>query len=240
MAERGIFVNRDLLYIYLIFRLTPDLLRVYVDSVMERNHFPVRRKSRKPRKDHQYKDGRQYVAKKTQLRQFVFERSGGRCENMKRLYHPEFKVSVGMARCENEITLNSMHLAHGKHGQGFRNDVPRTPQNPDGCIAACEDCHRNGDHGSKCTYPRRPGKIMNAKKAQEYWRGTICFCSTLEQEIMKPADTSFCETCIEKLPAALRHDIENTEADDYLKTLAECETAIMQWNVNQVAGAEQK
>src|ERR1041385_8845528 len=185
---------------------------------MAHNPFITPRKPPKKRKDREYKDGRKYLADKTELRRIVFERSGGHCEAIKNT--PAYSM-----RCYADITRDTFHLAHDKHGRGFRNDDPAH------CTAKCAECHMEGDHGSKCNYPRRAGKIMNAKKAQEYWRGKVCFCSSADQEMTKPPETSFCQDCLAKLPAALRHDIENTEGGDYLKTLAACVTAIMEFNI---------
>jgi len=194
---------------------------------VERNHFIKRRKPPKKRRDKEYGDGRVFKADKSKLREEVFERSGGRCEaelTSHALSSPGH-YSVINSRCPNEITLKSMHLAHEKHGHGFRSDTPET------CKAKCEDCHRNGDHGSKCTYPRRAGKIMNFAQAREYWRGKLCFCGTTNQPKPKPQEASFCDDCLRKIPPALRYDLEHAEGKDYLKVLAECETAIMQFNI---------
>lgn len=185
---------------------------------MAHNPFITPRKPPKPRKDREYKDGRKYLADKTELRRLVFERSGGKCEDFIEDEPGQF------VRCNVRITLDSMDLSHKKHGYGFRDD------SSDGCIASCCDCHQNGRHGSKCNYPRRAGKVMTTKKAQEYWRGVICFCNAV-----KPSQWSFCVSCLEKLPNALRHDLEHTQGKDYLRVLAECETAILKHDINKGA-----
>ncbi len=103
-------------------------------------------------RSHVTKDGRVrlYGEDMTDLRRTVFAESGERCWNMK-LLDPELCRMLKLPfdtrkRCYLPIAWDTFHLMHGAHGHGFRNDVPRTEQNPDGCIAGCAECHQR-EHG---------------------------------------------------------------------------------------------
>jgi hypothetical protein len=186
----------------------------------QHNPFAKPRKAPKPRKDREYKDGRVFKADKSELRREVFERSNGHCEQMNSM--PIERCNrLGLPldtweRCYKPITMNSMHLAHEKHGHGFRNDTAAT------CKAKCEECHTEGDHGSKCTYRRRPGKVMTPAKAQVYWHGTVCFC-----DAAKIDRVSFCYDCWLKLSDQLRDDLGKLKGKEWLEALAAAETELM-------------
>lgn len=196
------------------------------------NPFPVRRKSRKPRKDAGHKIGRPAPGEhggpllsgkaRSDRRAEIFERAYGQCEE----WFPFPDVPGSETRCPNLAT----EWSHRQHGANKCDCY--SPDAKGACsIASCSDCHQNGRHGSKCTYPRRAGKVMTSAKAKAYWHGTKCFCDG-----PKPSQQSFCLMCMTKLPGQLHHDLHNTQWDDYLKVLAECETAIQKWNVEHGPG----
>ncbi len=179
--------------------------------------FSKPRKAPKKRTDREYRDKRVYKADKSELRRLAYERAGGRCENIKPLYSVSLGRKVGEARCNLYAPLDGHltargHLAHKRHGI-HRSDTL------DDVLWKCAECHMEGDHGSKCTYPRRPGKVMTVAKAKAYWTGRACFC-----EASKPSGVSFCADCLAKLPAALQHDLGKLKGKDWLNCVAECET----------------
>ena len=184
----------------------------------------------KTRGDREYRDGRTYLQNKTELRQRVFERSGGRCEDMieNMLTVEGFGNVPQYLTCNAPITWESMELSHLRHGI-HRDDSER------GTIASCKECHRKRHASAKV--PRRPGKKMNSKQAKEYFENDMCFCSEGEKIVNKPKFQSFCAECKQKLPKQMLFDLENPDLtrDDaeevYRELLAECENMILLYDL---------
>ena len=182
----------------------------------------------KARGDREYRDGRTYLQNKTELRQRVFERSGGRCEDIHDLINMDANHVYAKMRCNAPITWESMELSHLRHGI-HRDDSER------GTIASCKDCHRKRHASAKV--PRRPGKKMNSKQAKEYFENDICFCSEGEKIVNKPKFESFCAECKQKLPKQMLFDLENPDLtrhdaeEVYRELLAECENMILLYDL---------
>lgn len=175
----------------------------------------------KSRGDREYRDGRKYEKDKAELHNAVWERALGYCEYelvRKKPHHPS---------CPGYVSLSDMHLAHIKHGHGFRDD------SLDGCFCASAACHTLNDHAD-AKIPRRPGKPMRIREAREYWENDLCFCSTPEMVKNKSKQSSFCAECKEKLQKQTLFDLEHTDnADDYRLLLAESENQILMYGKGQ-------
>lgn len=88
----------------------------------------------KPKRNRVFRDGRTQLASKSELREQVFARAEERCER-----------KIDGIRCNKPATLGGVwyrrgHLAHKKHGHGFRDDTMES------CECWCGDCHRES-HG---------------------------------------------------------------------------------------------
>jgi hypothetical protein len=174
----------------------------------------------KTRGDREYRDGRTYLKNKTELRQVVFERSKGFCEDTidlsKRLEYLPAKLATG--RCNAPITWESMELSHLRHGI-HRDDSER------GTIASCKSCHQKRHASAKV--PRRPGKIMKISDARVYWEGNSCFCCK-----DKKFNTSFCPECQIKLHPQTAYTLENADDPDaYREALAQAENEILLYDL---------
>lgn len=185
---------------------------------MKRNPFQPKYRAKKPKTDKEFKDGRIRLADKGELREKVFERSGGKCEEVipdsdiiaKRLWFPE------QWRCNAPITLQSMELSHKRHGC-HRDDTAAST------IASCKECHRV-KHASR-GIPRRPGKPMKIKDAKAYWEGEVCFCDGNKRK-----QESFCPECRVKLQPQTLYDLENSDDPDaYRMTLAQAENEVLMY-----------
>jgi hypothetical protein len=169
--------------------------------------FQPKFRKQKPKRDRTFGDGRVFLADKGELREQVFERSGGQCEEIreKHVYGsapyedaPLSYLKRSEGRCNALITLATMELSHVRHGC-HRDDSMA------GTIASCKPCHR-AKHSSQ-KIPRRPGKQMSVNNAKVYWESNSCFCDKNKRE-----KTSFCPECMQKLNPQTAYTLEN--ADD--------------------------
>lgn len=175
---------------------------------MKRNPFQPKYRAKKPKTDKSFKDGRIRLADKGDLRERVFERSGGFCE--------EIVNGVRSGRCWRAITIQSMELSHKRHGC-HRDDTAAST------IASCKECHRV-KHASR-GIPRRPGKPMKIKDAKAYWEGEVCFCDGVKRK-----QESFCPECRVKLHPQTLYDLENSDdLDAYRTTLAQAENEVLMY-----------
>jgi hypothetical protein len=176
----------------------------------------------KSRGDREYCDGRTYLQNKTELRQRVFERSEGKCEDLIsmateiNLLHVAKNAVYALMRCGRPITWESMELSHKRHGI-HRDDSER------GVLASCKSCHEKRHAAAKI--PRRPGKIMPTSKAKAYWEATECFCNGV-----KKAGSSFCPECAAKLSPQTAFTLENADdPESYREALAQAEVEILMY-----------
>jgi hypothetical protein len=200
------------------------------------NPFAKPRKAPKPRKDREYRDKRVYKADKSELRLQAYERAEGRCEfevfeNLTDDPAVMVDLVLGMRkkrRCnadapwDGPLTVRG-HMAHKRHGI-HRDDTLA------GVLWGCANCHLEGDHGSKCTYRRRPGKVMTPAKALEYWNGMVCFCDDPKAKFR-----SFCEKCFSKLSGQSSHDLRTLKGKEWLEALAAAETELMRSSIKEKA-----
>lgn len=182
------------------------------------NPFQKRRKFQ-PKK-HSRVRGREilYGEAKTARRRELFERSGGKCEaDSETLGFTDYwkgAATSTVARCNAPITWETMEWSHNRHGSNKDDSLANG-------IASCRDCHR-AKHASQ-GIPRRPGKIMNLKKAKEYWEGKICFCDG-----PKKSQETFCPECSAKVSKQTLYTLQNADDPEiYRQTLAEAENEIL-------------
>lgn len=116
-------------------------------------------------------------------------------------------VEPGYAKSEDESNLQPAHsLCNLEKGSQRNFTIDRSKPRPR-------------------LYPRRPGKIMKIKDAQEYWNGKLCFCDQPKKE-----RESFCASCTVKLSPQVAYDLENADdPDTYRETLALAENEILMW-----------
>jgi hypothetical protein len=161
--------------------------------------------------------------KKTARRQELFDRSGGQCEAclvcgtgpQSAQHDPENPDSHKFDRCLNRITWDTMQWSHNRHSA-------RKSDSLDGGLASCKQSHGQAHNAGGKPVRRKPGRPMNRREAEAYWKSKVCFC-----ERPKPAETSFCDSCKALLTEQLRYDVENTQGKDYIETVAECEKMLL-------------
>lgn len=142
---------------------------------------------------------RLYGEDKTELRQQVYGRSRGWCEN-----------------CGCRAAWKEGELAHNEHGS-------RKSDEPDRCRWLCSACHRNEHNAGGKPVPRKAGRRMNLTEAKAYWLSEICHCTG-----PKKSQESFCPTCTMKLNPQTRHGLEHSDdPDDYREWLATAELEIL-------------
>lgn len=148
------------------------------------------------------------------LRREVFTRSGGLCEAMVEL--SSFGGSI-VAHCGAPITWGTMELSHRRHGPNKSDEASEV-------IASCQACHRAQHNAGGKPVPRKPGRQMNQTEAMKYWSDNECFCGHFKQP-----QTSFCIECLEKLDPQLSFDVQRATGEDYLKSMAVAEQALLVW-----------
>lgn len=130
-------------------------------------------------------------------------------------------------KCECGCDRNAFHsvsrphpdageFAHNEHGSRKSDELSRGRW-------LNWQCHSRSHNAGGHPCPRRPGKVMNLKEAEEYWRGDKCFCDNA-----KKARESFCADCLLKVSPQTRHDLENADDPDvYREVLAAAEIEIL-------------
>lgn len=188
-------------------------------------NYPFSRKRPNPKRDDPRRvQGREklYGEAKTDRRREIFERSGGRCEAMIEKRNT-WAISSNITgfdyfRCNAPITWETMEWSHDRHAAN-KDDSMGTG------IASCKACH-SAKHNAQGV-PRRPGKVMRLAKAEEYWRGTTCFCNGEKRK-----QESLCSSCGTKISAQTLYTLENTDDRDiYRQALAEAETEILNYEI---------
>lgn len=112
---------------------------------IQRSKKPIKRSyiKRKPKRDREFKDGRIRLASKSGLRRRTFEAAEGKCQHVL----PNGKVCGRYAPWDGPWWKRG-HLAHKKHGEGFKDD--RFGES----FWSCGDCHRNYHNGGKVCPPK--------------------------------------------------------------------------------------